>query len=92
MIKHFLGLSLCSSALLLFACEGDNKETSVLSPRWCLRLWILSSVVGEQLPNRSVSQGLHQEKSVLGTVMNHTQAMGAVVVCVVKQFDPGSKV
>lgn len=52
---------------------------------------MLSLVVGEQLPNGSVSQGLHRENSVLRTEMSHTQAMGALVVCVIKQFDPGSK-
>lgn len=76
MIKHFLSLSLCSSASLLFVPEGDNKETSALTPRWCLRPWILSFMVGEQLPNRSVSQGLHRENSVLGKVKSYTSNGG----------------
>lgn len=92
-MKHFLSWSLCSSALPHFVSEGDNKETNTLSTRWCLRPWILSSVVREQLPNRSVSQRLHWENSVWATVMSHTQALrGALVVCMIKEFDPGSKV
>lgn len=67
----------------LFLKEITRKAVLSLT-QMCLRPWILSLVVGEQLPNRSVSQGLHQENSVLGAVMSYTQAMGALVACVIK--------